>query len=287
MPAEACPRAGFVGLWDGIRLYHMPTTCKTWGCSFCNPKLLALARMKIQFACLTLPRCWLTTVTYVNTGVPSTRDASSVAKDWARFLKAFKFLHPNLSWIKVPELTKMLEPHLHLIIGGVTTSTRICRDPKKFTAAWAIADCLCLRHQVSRTWYNITGAYVADVQPVWNAHGIGNYMAKYFTKGFMAREAMEQKGFKRRYSSSRNWPKPRRLQTQGTADGAWLATRLYDKRHMDVAYLNDRCKVDRKANRLRPVGDDLALHLSSIQTKAALTAKFENWRKSFHGLATV
>lgn len=260
-----CPRAGYVILWNGIRPYITTTTCKTWRCRVCRQSLLALARMKVQYGILTSGPCVLTTLTYVNAGESSIRHASTVRLDMEYLLRALRHHNPNLSWMKVPELTKKGQVHLHVVMSGITGQTDPCRDPHRYSPKWAIQDCGCIRHQISHIWFERTGAYVTDCVPVYNERGLGNYLGKYFTKGYMDREALQDLGFHRRYSSSKNWPKPRRLTLQGTADGRWRKIYVLDKRTLDNAWLKNRAQMDSSAAIMQPHGDDILIGIKKAQ----------------------
>lgn len=125
-------------------------------------------------------------------------------------------------------------------------------------------------------WYGITGdSYIVDVRRTYEAEKLGNYLSKYLVKGMRQREEMEALGFLRRYSSSRNWPKPEMLRLRGTVMDRWLrlersAERLGDEgrkllESSKVAYLMER------------VGDDLVELLYGKAMKRTEIRKLERW----------
>ncbi len=79
-----------------------------------------------------------------------------------------------------------------------------------------------LKEIVRELWYGITGdSYIVDVRRTYEPARLANYLGKYLAKTFVEREHMEKQGWKRRYSSSRNWPKPEPLRLRGTEMDRW------------------------------------------------------------------
>lgn len=271
---EQCPRAGFIELHSAGRVYLAPTKCKTWSCKVCRNNLLSLVKMKMEYGCLILGPCFFTTLTLPNGALDAILNAHSVRKAWEPFLRNLKSDHyPNIAWIKIPELTKRNQPHLHLILGGIGTPLASCL-PKKpprvkgWRKNWLLngPSCACVAHRVGLDWYEQTGAYIIDCRPVYNPKGLANYLGKYLTKSFLIRGAMEDAGFLRRYSTSRNWPGGSRLRLAGTNADIWEKTLFH---HRDSGWRKEDSKVaaDRLNNAMRSEGTDLAMELAALKVR--------------------
>lgn len=87
---------------------------------------------------------------------------------------------------------------------------------------WLRKECDCLEHVTAKLWYEATGdSYVVDAREVMGARGAAVYLAKYLTKSAMSFDRLEDLGFKRRWSRSRNWPGGEKLQLRQTVEGGW------------------------------------------------------------------
>lgn len=230
-----CDRRGHTWLYtaDSRRLV-MPTTCKTYACKSCQPGLLALFRARLEIGTSRLGRCAFITVTYRHTAKPtkgrpgtsrSLLHASACATDWQalqRRLRSAKDM-PE-AWLKVTELTKAGTPHHHLVIGPV--KGKITCHGSEFKVGGHIRrmdTCGCLSHVWSRHWLAVTGdSYIVHATAVLGPKGAGWYLLKYMAKTHSQREAMEGRGFKRRWSSSRSWPGGGRLRLWQTTHGGWV-----------------------------------------------------------------
>lgn len=81
--------------------------------------------------------------------------------------------------------------------------------------------CDCYEHELSRLWKKVNAdhakkchcmdpkkpSYITDFGKVRTKGGVSGYLAKYFGKSFTQREWLNEIGFKRLWSTSKNWPK--------------------------------------------------------------------------------
>lgn len=88
----------------------------------------------------------------------------------------------------------------------------------------------CVEHELAKIWYGITGdSWVVDCRPVWSASGAASYLFKYLDKGFTERGDLEALGFKRRWSCSRDWPSPERMEFVVTQSKGWQSTQFFKR----------------------------------------------------------
>ncbi len=204
--SDKCPRQGWVRLTKDGKSITMRTICKTWSCVACRNRVKARIKEKIKFGCSMGAPSWFITNTFAMASQDSV-SADYVRKVWARYLRTMNQIYPNLQWFRVIELTKKKTPHLHTIMQGIGDES--CGAPLP-TYAWYRRECDCISHTAMRAWRKATNgvSYVGDVQKVVGASGAANYLAPYFTKANMQSGELWQLGFKRRWSTSRNWPRP-------------------------------------------------------------------------------
>jgi len=227
-----CPKAGYIRLEDKYgRSITCETTCKTWGCLGCRERVKSLIKMRISSGCSTLKQCYLITLTF-RMGRGLQRDAASVQEAWTRLLRSLKYNPKNnrIAWLKIVEATKKGQPHLHLIVGNIGSrkpccmkSANECMHP--WTKEWMLRDCEvnCIEHEWAKLWFDCTGdSYVVDARHVLGANGAAAYLGKYLVKGMVHRNILEELGFARRWSKSRNWPAKEVMQLKGTADDIWI-----------------------------------------------------------------
>ena len=111
--------------------------------------------------------------------------------------------------------------------------------------------------------------WVVFAVPVYGSAGASNYLAKYLIKGEMHRKDLEDLGFKRRWSSSRGWPAPKRLRLYGTEIGAWVSSAFeYGHKKPDMeamGYRKDSMLVSR-------VGDKISM---DVARRSQLKKKLE------------
>ncbi|HIB65851.1 MAG TPA: hypothetical protein EYO33_12265 [Phycisphaerales bacterium] len=168
----------------------------------------------------TRARFYFITLTY-KAGKNLQRDASFVAQSWRRLLWWLKSEYPPVQWIRVVELTKQMQPHLHVILSfglGNDRQAR-CEQKARYDARWLAKKCSCLEHAFSAAWRKITGdSYVVDVRAVQD--GDATYLSKYVAKSFLHDSAFRDLGFHRAWSRSRSW-NIQRLQLKTTAERGW------------------------------------------------------------------
>lgn len=265
-------------MWSDGDVFVAQTKCKTWSCGVCRKNLLALIEMKIEYGCLTLEHSRFTTLTYVNTGTASLRDAASVRLDYELWSRRLKSRHPGLAWFKVPELTKKGMVHLHLVMGGMNQGKRKtqCETNPKNWYEWFERSCDCLAHELIREWNKITGAVVINVQDVYDPRGLGSYLSKYLTKAFVQREELAEIGFQRRYSCSRNWPRGANLQLRGTLEEVWDRVVRVPRNAGNWRYFEDRIEKQWAGGPMASVGDDYA---HSLADRRALRSKRSKLRQ--------
>lgn len=248
-------------MFDGWHEHVMPTACKTWGCRICQVKRKAMFVMKVASGCSVLERSFFTTITYAM-GYGKAKDAKSVSRDLGRLWEGLRATSSpgSWAWTKVPELTKAGQVHLHLIIGKVGKRKAMCEESPKSRKRWVERTCSlnCLAHEIAKAWREITkDSYVVDCSQVRSAGKVANYVAKYLSKGFAERAALDDRGFTNRFSTSRNWPGRTGLGLRGTAEGAWKGVTLLPDRGY---YYREAAKTERSTCKwLEPVGDKFAL----------------------------
>lgn len=231
--APKCPRRGWVMLSTRERDFVMPTTCKTWGCHVCKEKVRQLTALKLMYGCLSTggPSHFIT-VTYRKRPGDRTRDAQDVAKDWAALWRQLKGQEAwrEAQWIKVPELTKAGQVHLHGIVV-LAKGRDTCRKGDYHRKRWMQSQPSghCLEHDLAHAWYEQTGdSFVVDCETVRSVAGTASYVQKYMAKSFAGdRSTMASLGFKKRWTSSRDWPRAEPLHLLGTELGLWERVTRY------------------------------------------------------------
>lgn len=271
---EKCPRWGYSELHSENSVYLVETKCKTWRCKVCRSSLLNLVKMRIEYGCLELGQSYFITLTLPAGRGQPIRDAAYVRSAWEQSIRKLKQEpgYAGVAWLKVPELTKKGQPHLHLIVGGIGTPVAMCKKFPKYSPEWISQRCDCLAHKFGWKWYQETGAYVIDCQVVYNPRGIGAYVAKYVTKGFMIRDAMESAGFLRRFSMSRNFPRGERLRLRGTDEG-WRRVSFRPPSTYYRGFLERKVEADSKRRKMERLGDDLTLFFAERNRKLARKAQ--------------
>lgn len=166
------------------------------------------------------------TVTY-KAGTPdSQRDAQSVRRDWRDLCLWLRPLYPNLKWIKVVELTRRNQPHLHVVLsfGPGTNPEAACEKKARYDDAWRRKLCECVEHAWSRAWWRITGdSFVIDCRPVVSGTSDAAYLGKYLAKSYLHKDGLAALGFQRTWSRSRSWGVDR-LRFRETEEKEWRKT---------------------------------------------------------------
>lgn len=94
---------------------------------------------------------------------------------------------------------------------------------------WAKRRCGCLEHELASLWLEETrDSYRVQVDKVYKPKGAGNYLAKYFAKGFEVHKEMVDAGFTNRYSFSRNFPRLESMRLRGTDEDVWSRVERID-----------------------------------------------------------
>ncbi len=113
--------------------------------------------------------------------------------------------------------------------------------------------------------------HVVDVSET-EAHSSASYVAKYILKGMLQDGWMADRGFFRRWTCSRDWPKPSPTQMQGTVQDAWSKVSWipFDQAEYEVS-------LGRQTASLSPlaqlVGDPLVEVLTKRRRGNAVMAK--------------
>ncbi len=283
---EICPKWGYVFLTDiNGNTVILPTSCKTWGCSVCQKKLLSAFTMQVQIGIYRLGLCALITLTYK---VEQWReeDAEYVTRDWRALFRQSKLLQQK-KWLKVTELTKKGMPHHHLIVGPFRKVGDItCQQGKVWSEPLhkrRILTCQCAGHQIARSWHTIThDSYIVHAEPVLSAPGVGRYLGKYLSKGYGSRGLLQALGVKRRWSCSRDYPRGirPRLRLSKPFGPGWPVVRMTSGLPLH------KQSIGGPEYLMRQVGDNLALLLSArakehvFENKVRKVIKNEDYRST-------
>lgn len=225
---RVCPKRGWIWLTTSSnRTVVMETTCKTWGCAACAKKLKALFSMRVEAGISALGRCAFTTFTLRREDEALGADYVRVA--WKEFSRRWNRTEEGFQWLKVVELTKRRQPHLHLVMGPVEGHLR-CYGPRRKIGDWfrRDRDCACLSHRLSRIWEQVTGdSWVVYLVEVSGGGGAAGYLSKYMAKTHEQRALLWEAGFSRRWSTSKGWPGGGRIRLRQTERGGWKARDMH------------------------------------------------------------
>lgn len=135
-----------------------------------------------------------------------------------------------------------------------------------------------------RHWEYVTGdSYILDVKQGYDAVGISQYLLKYVMKSFYKREELQELGFNRRWSTSRNWPRGQQVQLRGTVYEEWI------KREF-ASGLDSAQKMAYQASQdasdwlLQPEGDKFFVKKNLIKKKKAKVMAIERLENEFAGI---
>lgn len=262
---KECSRSGYVQLREktvGIK-YAISTVCKTWGCDYCAGIKIQEFKDRVEYGASNLGPCWFITLT-LRTVDGVLRDVRYVARIWAKFWYLWRKKYPGEKtppWMKVVEATDAGQPHLHLIVGSLRTSSRRA-----------------IHREWSDLWKEATGdSYVVWVTPVVGASGAGAYLAKYMAKDFASRKALEELGFSRRWSASQNWPRGK-VELVGTAEEQWdeKSRRFYPGK-LDPIWNDKMVREEHEpfGRLLGMVGDDGMVEIKERRKRGALKRLME------------
>jgi hypothetical protein len=289
---DGCPRGGYIVLQDIKSTVPTvaPTSCKTWGCLSCRPKVLKRVQDIAMFGmkkCSSEGKFYFITLTFV-LGSKGIRNADFVNRVWRRWLERIRRTEPmmwrKMKWFKVIELTKKGQPHLHLLMsfGGSEPKKTICDDRYEFKEEWMERECgkkeVCLKHVIGKAWAhaNSGDSWVVHVgDKVTPERGVA-YVTKYLTKEMWGIR-LARLGFGRRWSRSQSWPRVERLQLRGTQEGRWInvqivsaaETRETKERYKKIA---EASAVDRLSE---VVGEPMVIELYEKQRNFAIRKKME------------
>lgn len=230
---EECPRSGYAILTkkEGKRLL-IKTRCKTQRCVVCGPAVRAAIALKAEVGSWIHGASYFITLT-LRTGTDSIRDAGYVQRVFRAFQSKLLRDHQiKMKYMKVVELTKKGQPHLHLVAAGMPSGrvTR-CRGHKN-ERAWVEGGCFqagpdCLLHIVSKAWLAVTGdSWVCDVSPTRSGPAAGRYISKYVGKWDQGK--MLKLGFKRKWSATQGFTPDLHLRLRGTVEKKWIKAEHWD-----------------------------------------------------------
>lgn len=275
--SSKCPRSGFSCLENKItgRTYVLKTRCRQWDCLACRDRNLEAVQRRIEYGCWMQSGSLLITITYKFAGRSTLRSNDVVLRDLGRLFGLMKrrSRYRNLSWFKVPELTKKKQIHLHLVVGGVEAPVvAACEREPNYGRAWRRRACVCVEHTWSKVWERITGdSYVVDASEVLSGAKAASYLGKYLVKGMADRRELVRRGFVNRWSCSRNWPRGELLMT-GTARGLWRKITFVGGKD---AGLRKRAEEDVNSRALARVGAAEAMAFDARKQRNRLRKRLE------------
>lgn len=233
---QECPRRGYSILTregPGLQRLIIQTRCKQKGCVPCAPAVRSHVALKAEIGNLIRPFSYFITLT-LRKGTEPPRDARFVQKAWRQFLQRMKYT--NEWWgetknLKVIELTKRGQPHLHLMVTGVPGGKEAKCKGNRNDKDWVKNGCYrlgaeCIHHEVAKAWARVTEklgneSWVIDVSKVRSSKKAGLYISKYVTKGGDDAKRLGALGFKRVWSSSQGFTPDLRIRLRGTVEGKW------------------------------------------------------------------
>ena len=246
---EECPRRGYSILQkrDGNRGI-IQTRCKPKRCVSCSPAVKAHVALKAEIACSIRPDSYFITVT-LRTAMKGPEDAVFVQKAWRGLVQRLNYettWFQQTKWMKVIELTKWGQPHLHLIVTGVPGGSKArCRGDRN-DRNWVEEGCFeargsCLHHEVAKAWARVTKklgneSWVVDVSKVRGARRAGLYVSKYVTKGGND-SRLAKLGFKRVWSTSKSFTPDLRIRLRGTVEGKWEKVEFWQPKKEPTSWL--------------------------------------------------
>ncbi len=239
----------------------------------------------MEYGLLGLTEQWLVSFTFVapvksNGWQGKFVDAKHAEKAWSEFRRRCQ-RHPwwkGMQSLRVIELTSRGQIHFHALMGTthkVTFEAR-CQENPRWASYLNDETCECLMHRFCRVWYAVTGdSWIVDVREVYGPKGAAIYLCKYVRKGMYGREreAIEAKGYKRRYMATRGWPRGAQMKRYGTVAKVWQRVQ-FEKGHVDQTRVDETGKHPF----MRQVGTDMAKYLirrRKVIASANLHAKME------------
>lgn len=218
--------------------------------------------------------CAFTTITY-RQGEGRQRDALSVQADWKELWRRLrrKESWKDVKWLKVVELTKKKQPHIHTVMTNIE-KPMVCSMAKgkdsHLKSKKLVPNCKCALHQLTAAWWSITGdSYQIDMREVYSPKEDSYYLAKYMAKNELIRGELETLGFSRRFSQSHGWPGGKRLRLYGTAKELWKDRRFEYGRYPESDYWG----AETSSPLLTKVGDPVAVQRAEKLEKLKATKK--------------
>lgn len=262
---DMCPRAGGVQLTtERGDSFWLPTRCKTWGCNVCRESLASLVKARMIYGLTHSTGSLFITVTYRMGGPATVQTVQSVERDlrslWRKLRERCRW--KRMSYVKVPELTKAGQVHLHLLVTGVEFQVASCRRDGELMRSMKARQCStgCVQHELMRLWQEVTGdSFIVDASRVRNPAKCAAYVAKYVVKGFHMRYELEALGFKRRFAFSRNWPGVGKMRLAFTDDPGWETVERVELRALRI--------VDAEVHLLVLEGGDIVPRLGQDVTE--------------------
>jgi hypothetical protein len=246
---EECPRRGYSILtkYDGKRVI-IQTRCKTKRCVPCGPAVKAHVALKAEIGCLMYPDSYFMTVT-LKMGMERPKDAVFVQKAWRGLVSRLKYetdWWKQVKWMKVVEITKRGQPHLHLVVTNVPGGKRDRCVGNRNDKGWVDNGCFnagesCIHHDVARAWARVTEklgneSWVVDVSKIRSSVKAGMYVSKYITKGGEDGRLADL-GFKRLWSASKGFSPDLRIRLRGTVEGKWQRVEYWQPQQEPVSWL--------------------------------------------------
>ena len=276
-----CPKAGFIRLEKMGHRITLPTTCKAWSCLSCRDQLKAYVTMRMESGCSKGGPGFLITVTYVM-AAGKMRDAKCANSDWTELIRMLRKHSPEVMWFKVPELTKKGQIHFHAMMLQMPQRVHCCepsaygRCNHKKTKQWHMAPCRkdCIEHELGKLWYQITSdSWVVDARPIFGAADAASYLSKYLIKSFDNRHELFRRGFSRRWSCSRNWPSPARMQLAVTVAGGWDTVNFMGAASIMRDALRKEVKASLDDGWAIRIGEPLAEHYETRRKRRKLAKR--------------
>lgn len=267
--AGKCPRAGFAILEDASHKHVVQTKCKTWGCVVCRKTQAKYVGLRGVYGLLMGEHCSFITTTYRMRDGDGVVTAKSAGRDHAELWKKVRKWAPQAEWMRVPEMTKRGQVHMHHLVNGIE-GVASCQRKRETYLQWKRRECqtsggVCIQHRLSEEWgvVNDGVSYVVDVSKVRSKWKTGWYLVKYLVKGMDDRRRLEAFGYKRRWAASRGWPKGVRTALRGTVEGRWIRVGLVLQPSMESEReLSRLVDWDEPCRNLEQVGTDMALELA-------------------------
>jgi hypothetical protein len=247
---QECPRRGYSILTRGTsdRLI-IQTRCKQKGCVPCAPAVRAHVSLKAEIGVSIRPHSYFITLT-LKKGTEKARDAVFVQKAWRQFCQRMMYKHQwwkETKWMKVVELTKKGQPHLHMIVTGCPGGREAkCKGDRR-DKAYVDQGCFnargsCIYHEVAKAWSRVTEklgneSWIVDVSKVRSSKKAGLYVSKYVTKGGGDAKRLATLGFKRVWSTSQGFTPDLRIRLRGTVEGKWTKVEFWQPNKDPDAWL--------------------------------------------------